>query len=93
MKGLFYKLTFPCDKVRDFMMDYLEDRLPTLTSIRFHLHLNGCAPCRAYLILYRKAANAQTFRNENPPPEGFLESTLKFLEKQGIADPEGDQGR
>lgn len=92
MMGLFYKVTYPCEKARDFMIDYLEDRLPTLTAIRFHLHLNGCAPCRAYLILYRKAANAQTYRNENPPPEEFLDSTLKFLEKQGIADSQDAAG-
>jgi hypothetical protein len=90
MSGLFYKVTYPCEKVREFMYDYLDDRLPTLTSIRFHMHLNGCAACREYIFLYKKAADAKSFRKENPAPEEFLKSTLAFLEKEGIVD--GDEG-
>jgi predicted anti-sigma-YlaC factor YlaD len=89
MSGLFYKVTYPCEKVREFMYDYLDDRLPMLTSIRFHMHLNGCAACREYLFLYKKAADAKSFRKEHPAPEEFLKSTLAFLEKEGIVD-DGD---
>lgn len=87
MSGLMHLAVYPCEKVRDFMIDYLEDRLPAFTSIRFHVHLNMCSQCREYLILYRKAANASTFRKENPPPKECLESTLRFLEERGITDP------
>jgi predicted anti-sigma-YlaC factor YlaD len=90
MSGWFYKVTYPCEKVREFMYDYLDERLPTLTSIRFHMHLNGCQACREYLFLYKKAANAKEFRNENPAPDAFLASTLDFLEKEGITGPEDD---
>jgi predicted anti-sigma-YlaC factor YlaD len=90
MKGMMAKALYTCDQVRDFMYDYLEDRLPMVTNIRFHLHLNSCPECRAYLFLYRKAANAQAFRKENPPPEEFLASTLDFLAQEGIVDPEDD---
>ena len=86
MSGWFYKAAYPCDKVRDFMYDYLDESLPKLTSIRFHLHLNGCAECREYLFLYKKAANAREFRMEHPAPDAFLASTLDFLQKEGIAD-------
>lgn len=92
MSGWFYKMTYPCGKVRDFMYDYLDDRLPTLTSIRFHLHLNGCAQCREYLFLYKKAADAKAFRKEYPAPKEFLASTLDFLEKEGIVGAEEDPG-
>jgi predicted anti-sigma-YlaC factor YlaD len=81
---LFYRMFYPCDKVRDFMYDYLEGRLPMAAAIRFHLHLNGCEECRRYLFLYRTAANAERFRKENPPPEEFLSETLDFLRKEGI---------
>ncbi len=95
MSGWFYKVLYPCDKVRDFMYDYLEEKLPTATSIRFHLHLNGCPECRAYLFLYKKAADAKAFRKEYPAPDAFLASTLDFLEKEGIVetgdDPQADQ--
>ncbi|MDB5105211.1 MAG: putative zinc-finger [Fibrobacteres bacterium] len=90
MSGLFYKVTYPCDKVRDFMYDYLDGNLPTVTAIRFHLHLNGCAQCREYLFLYKKAANAKEFRKEHPAPDALLASTLGFLEKEGVTGPEDD---
>lgn len=88
--SLLYKVTYPCEKVRDFMYDYLDESLPTMTSIRFHLHLNGCVRCREYLFLYKKAANAKEFRKENPPPDEFQAATLDFLEKQGITGPAED---
>jgi predicted anti-sigma-YlaC factor YlaD len=93
--SLFYTMLYPCDKVRDFMYDYLEGHLPMVTSIRFHLHLNGCAACREYLFLYKKAANAESFRKENPPPEELLSATLDFLKREGIVDEEdeGEGGR
>lgn len=90
--SLFYTLLYPCDKVRDFMYDHLEGNLPPLTAIRFHLHLNGCPQCREYLYLYRKAADAQAFRKENPPPEEFLSTTLDFLKQEGIVGEDGGAG-
>lgn len=86
MSGWFYKVLYPCDKVREFMYDYLEEALPTVTSIRFHLHLNGCPECRQYLFLYKKAADAKAFRAEHPAPDAFLASTLAFLEKEGVVE-------
>jgi hypothetical protein len=90
--SLFYTLLYPCEKVRDFMYDHLEGSLPTLTSMRFHLHLNGCAPCREYLFLYRKAADAEKFRKENPPPEELLSATLEFLKQEGVVGDEDAEG-
>ncbi len=87
MSGLFYKVTYTCEKAREFMYDYLEDGLPFWVSLRFHMHLNGCPQCREYLFLYKKAANAKDFRKENPAPQEFLDSTLDFLRKEGIAGP------
>lgn len=88
MSGLAGLAFYPCEKVRGFMIDYLEDRLPSFTGIRFHLHLNTCAQCREYLLLYRKTANASTFRKEEPLPEDSLETALRFLASRGITDPE-----
>jgi len=90
--SLFYTLLYPCEKVRDFMYDHLEGNLPTLTSIRFHMHLNGCAPCREYLFLYRKAADAEKFRKENPPPDELLSATLEFLKREGAVGDEDAEG-
>lgn len=93
MRGLMQKVLFDCERIREFMIDYLEDKLPAVTNIRFHVHLANCPACREYLYLYRTAANAETFRNENPPPEELLDATLDFLKKEGIVDEEGDKTR
>ncbi|MBW8888843.1 MAG: zf-HC2 domain-containing protein [Fibrobacteres bacterium] len=86
--NVFYNMLYTCDQVRDFMYDYLEGHLPMLTSIRYHLHLNACPACREYLFLYRKAANAEQFRKENPPPDELLSTTLDFLKREGIVGEE-----
>ncbi|GEM_PF-1526644 len=91
MSGWFYKAVYTCDKVRDFMYDYLDENLPTVTAIRFHLHLNNCPECREYLFLYKQAANAREFRKEHPAPDEFLASTLGFLAKEGITGSEEDE--
>ncbi len=88
--NLIHMVIYPCEKVREFMYAYLDERLPTLTSIRFHMHVNICPECREYLFLYKKAANASEFRKEHPAPDEFLASTLDFLEKEGITGPEDD---
>lgn len=91
MRGLMLKMLYPCERIREFMIDYIEDKLPPLTNIRFHIHVSNCPECREYLYLYRTASNAAKFRNENPPPEELLEATLDFLRKEGIVG-DGDGG-
>jgi predicted anti-sigma-YlaC factor YlaD len=39
-----------CRDVAEQATDYLEDRLPALTTIRVGLHLASCADCRAYVM-------------------------------------------
>ena len=92
MSPLMRKALYPCEQVREFMYDYLEEKLPMVTSVRFHLHLNLCPPCREYLYLYRTAANAQAFRKENPVPDECLDSTLDFLKRAGIVSADAEDG-
>ena len=85
-------LVFPCDRVRDLLYDALEGSLSPLVSLRFRLHLKGCAPCREYLRLYRMAADMKSFRRDNPPPTPLMDRTLAFLEERGIAAPGDSDG-
>lgn len=39
-----------CRDVAEQVTDYLEGRLPALTTIRVGLHLASCADCRAYAM-------------------------------------------
>lgn len=93
MSALFYKLWYPCDRVRDFAYDYLEGKLSPVVAARFHMHLRGCPQCREYLALYREAADGAEFRKRNPAPQEFLDETLAFLEKQGIVPPPEEGGK
>jgi len=88
MNTVLGKIVFTCDQVRNFMYDYLDEKLPTFTSTRFHLHLNLCTECRQYLFLYKKAANAKAFRDKHPAPEEFLNATMDFLKKEGVLSRE-----
>lgn len=38
-----------CRDVTDRVSEYLDDRLPILTTIRIGLHLASCADCRTYV--------------------------------------------
>ena len=78
---------YPCDRVRDMLYDVLEGTLPRSAALRFRLHLSVCARCRQYMRLYRMAAGMGAFRKDNPPP-AFMDRTLDFLERQGVAFPE-----
>jgi hypothetical protein len=39
-----------CRDVAEQATDYLEDRLPALTTIRIGLHLTSCVGCRSYVM-------------------------------------------
>lgn len=83
---------YPCETIREKLYDALEGSLPPLVKARFRLHLRFCAPCRAYLALYRQAADMGSFRRDNPPPTALMDRTLEFLESRGVVDPEAGRG-
>ena len=39
----------PCQKLVELVTDYLENRLPNGTRLRFEAHLAECSGCRTYL--------------------------------------------
>ena len=83
---------YPCDRVRDMLYDDLEGTLPRIAVLRLKLHLTACARCRQYMRLYRMAADMRAFRRDNPPPTSFMDKTLDYLERQGIAEPDPPRG-
>ncbi|MBI4082246.1 MAG: zf-HC2 domain-containing protein [Candidatus Lambdaproteobacteria bacterium] len=77
----------PCDDVRDFLLDYLDQSLPPLRRLRFSLHLRMCPRCQAYLARYRSGVEfAKQSLAEAPPPE-LVELTLKFLDERLPSPP------
>ncbi len=43
-----------CDNLEKFIIDFLDDDLPTKTKLSFLQHIEECEHCDAYLQAYRK---------------------------------------
>ena len=48
----------PCQELVELVTDYLEDRLPGATRLRFEAHLAQCSGCRTYLQQMRQTIQA-----------------------------------
>ena len=58
-----------CHEAIDILADYLESTLTPTALEKLEAHLGECAPCRAYLATYKRAAElaAKVNRVEMPP--------------------------
>jgi len=58
-----------CHEAIDILVDYLDTALTPDVLARLEAHLRVCAPCRAYLATYKRAAElaAKVNRVEMPP--------------------------
>jgi len=72
----------PCPVVRDFLMEYLDSRLPMVRQWRFWFHLQLCPPCSRYLRRYNKSVDfsRELLEGFTPPPD-LVEHTREFLHK------------
>jgi anti-sigma factor RsiW len=48
----------PCQELVELVTDYLENRLPVGTRVRFEAHLAQCSACRVYLEQMRQTIRA-----------------------------------
>ena len=48
----------PCQELVELVTDYLENRLPDGTRLRFEAHLAACSGCRTYLEQMRQTIRA-----------------------------------
>ena len=48
----------PCQELVELVTDYLENRLPDSTRVRFEAHLAQCSGCRTYLEQMRQTIRA-----------------------------------
>jgi anti-sigma factor RsiW len=44
----------PCQELVELVTDYLDNRLPASTRVRFETHLAQCSGCRTYLEQMRQ---------------------------------------
>jgi hypothetical protein len=70
-----------CRKIAELLGDYLEGTLPKRTAELLEWHIDGCAPCVAFINTYRGTVNAtRTLRDVEIPPE--LKTRLLNVLKQ-----------
>ena len=59
-----------CRRIAELLGDYLEGTLPKHTAELLEWHIDGCAPCVAFINTYRGTVNAtKTLRDVEIPPE------------------------
>lgn len=70
-----------CDEVQEFLMDFLDGRMPRLDSIKFRAHMVLCPACKRYMNRYNDSVKlAQNILDDPPPPE-LVNLTNEYLEK------------
>jgi hypothetical protein len=59
-----------CRRIAELLGDYLEGTLPKRTAELLESHIDGCAPCVAFINTYRGTVNAtRTLQDVTIPPE------------------------
>ena len=70
-----------CEKVNEFLADYVEGSLDATTRAQFEEHMNMCKCCDHYLDQYRQTIEMTKQVEEIPVPTELAEHTLAFLRK------------
>ena len=79
-------------EIREFLIDYVENKLPLLKKIQFRIHLMLCIDCSKYLQRYDTSTKlSKNFLND-PPPEELVNLTLKFLDERMEEDKKEVEG-
>ncbi len=71
-----------CRQIAELLADYLEGTLPRRTAELLEWHIDGCAPCIAFVNTYRGTIRAtHTLHATEIPPE-LKKRLLTFLRAQ-----------
>ena len=70
-----------CDEVRDSSSDYIDGELDERRAGRVKLHLDGCAPCNAFIRTLRATVNLLRSMPKKQAPEGFRSRVRESLSK------------
>jgi len=71
-----------CRQIADLLGDYLEGTLPKPTRELLEWHIEGCAPCVAFLNTYRGTINAAAKLKEVEIPSELKQRLLTVLRSQ-----------
>ena len=76
-----------CKEISDFLMDFLDRKLPRGEALIFRLHLLLCTNCRRYMARYKTSVDIAKNIMDDPPPVELVNLTTEFLSKR--AKPKG----
>jgi len=68
-----------CHEAIDVLADYLDAALTPDVLAQLEAHLRVCAPCRAYLATYRRAAELAAKANRVEMPPAVRQRLSEFL--------------
>jgi hypothetical protein len=68
-----------CRKIADLLGEYLEGTLPKRTAELLEWHIDGCAPCVAFVNTYRGTVNATSALRDVEIPAELKNRLLAVL--------------
>jgi anti-sigma factor RsiW len=74
--------TIECRQIADLLGDYLDGSLPKSTRELLEWHIEGCAPCVAFVNTYRGTVSAATKLREVEIPAELKKRLLSVLRNQ-----------
>lgn len=78
-----------CRQIADLLGDYLEGSLPRSTHELIDFHIDGCAPCVAFLNTYRGTVEAARKVADIPIPPELKKRLLAVLKSTKAPQPRG----
>jgi putative zinc finger protein len=70
-----------CRRIAELLGDYLEGTLPKQTAQALEGHIDGCAPCVAFVNTYRGTVNATKTLQDVEIPAELKTRLLSFLQQ------------
>jgi hypothetical protein len=68
-----------CRQIAELLADYLDGTLPRRTVELLEWHIDGCAPCVAFLNTYRGTIRATRSLRDTPVPPELKKRLLNLL--------------
>ncbi len=75
-----------CRQIAELLADYLDGSLPRRSAELLEWHIDGCAPCVAFINTYRGTIRATRSLRDVEVPVELKQRLLTFLRAQRASD-------
>ena len=76
-----FEPSLTCERVNQFIIDYMEDRLPASTRAEFEDHLSMCVACAPFFEQYKDTVRLVRENGQIDIPPDLAEYTMAFLKE------------